>query len=359
MAYPTNNITTTKTDSVDDVLAQHVNELQGAATDFAMLTVTNDSGGTVVAGDVGYLNEAGDYDETTTEHDDVTWCVVVVGGADAAEIVVATRGASVTVTLDQNCSAGDYLYTSTTAGQATSETYMRPEVFGVALTANGAGAGGTCSALLLCNRIFVPDNNTNDIMRVDSCSDTTFSGTINGAPVGAAVVYTVGAGNENSINPAAAGHLGKFVLHNTTDGDYALISTVNTGTNTITLTANAPAGWANGESIQVNSQTATTGLAWLYFDLEITSGMPALATAVTLQATVTDSGGAGGIAYCHPYETYSGSSNLSQTTQTTSTIKGLFTQKIINNRLCWGVDATGAGTATALWRLVGWTVAVP
>jgi len=71
--------------------------------------------------------------------------------------------------------------------------------------------------------------------------------------------------------PSLTTQLGKMRLYNTTRGTNALISNCNTTTNTLTLTANVPAGWTIGDTITIASQTVSGGgLNWV--DIEITSG---------------------------------------------------------------------------------------
>ncbi len=114
------------------------------------------------------------------------------------------------------------------------------------------------------------ENNANDIFAVTSPGGTSaFAGTINGAPSGTSVVYTPVSGTEASMVPSNTTQLAKMRLYNTTRGNSALISNCNTGTNTITLTANAPANWANGDTITIASQTVSGG-GFNWVDLELT-----------------------------------------------------------------------------------------
>jgi hypothetical protein len=71
--------------------------------------------------------------------------------------------------------------------------------------------------------------------------------------------------------PASTSQLAKMRLYNTTRGTSALISNCVTGTNTITLTADVPAGWATTDVITIASQTVSGGtVSWV--DIEIASG---------------------------------------------------------------------------------------
>jgi len=116
------------------------------------------------------------------------------------------------------------------------------------------------------------ETNTNDIFFCSTPGGTSaFVGTINGAPSGANVTYNVTSGTEGAMTVSSSSQIGKMRLYNTTRGNSALISSCNTGTNVITLTANAPANWANGDTITIASQTVSGGgFSWV--DVEITSG---------------------------------------------------------------------------------------
>jgi hypothetical protein len=353
-------------DNVDDVMAADVVNLgdavvalQTAHRDYALMRVKNTSGSTVAGNDVGYIDSAGEFKLTTTAYLNAAWAVVIEGAANNSDIIVARRGL-VTVVLNANCSIGDFLYTSTTSKQAGVLAYCRPEILGVAKTANAGGAGGTCVALLLTERKFYSSEYTADVQRVNTCSDTNFTATINGAPVGAAVVYTVVSGDELSITPVSAAHLGKFVLFNTTRSDYALIESVNTGTNTITLTDTHPATWQDTDAITTESPTiGATGASFEFYEIEIATA-PNLATEIHLQMSITDTSVTTGVAYVHPIQTYDGYANQSCQVQVASKLmRGRIVVKLVNKRAGWGLDASGAGTHTCIWRMYGWTVAEP
>jgi hypothetical protein len=101
--------------------------------------------------------------------------------------------------------------------------------------------------------------------------------------------------------PAATTQLAKMRLYNTTRSTSALISNCVTGTNTITLTANVPAGWQVGDTITIASQTVSGGgFAWV--DLEITSG-PTDHSALFV-ATAMTSGTVGDALRLHPLATF-------------------------------------------------------
>jgi hypothetical protein len=323
--------------------------------------VKNSSGGAVVSGTPGYIDFDGTFKTSTTDGLIANWCIVLVGGDNNADIYV-TRQGRVTVILNANCSVGDYLKLSTTAGQAGILTYVAPEIFAVALTANSGGAGGTCEALLLCNSTYFPLPIANLYSQLSpTIGPSDFVAQINGTPSGTTVVYkNISSGDENLLT---GGSVGQLVLHNTTRGDSAIISSVNVGTNTITLTANAPAGWANNDAITIRSQlvTGTSGGAY-FMDLVLSSAIPALAYSLDVFANAfSDSGGAGAMVQAHAWNL--DNPNVRQTLVTTvnaQTDSGSpFRVMIVNRRVCLMIRATGAGTAQANIRLCGVEVKSP
>jgi hypothetical protein len=166
---------------------------------------------------------------------------------------------------------------------------------------HNGGDGGTIAYTSLSGRP-IAENNTNWIYGASSPGGTSaFVGTINGTPSGTSVVYNVSSGTEGSMVPSATTHLAKMRLYNTTRGTSALISNVNTGTNTITLTATVPAAWANGDTITIASQTVT-GAPISYCDFEITSGPTSklylFVNMIIISTTVGDN------MRIHPLETY-------------------------------------------------------
>jgi hypothetical protein len=325
----------------------------------------NTSGATAAAGDVGYIDGAGEYKTTTTTGALVSWCVVVTGGVNSQYISVARAGKRTVNYTGSDPAQGDYLTTSTVAGSALAQAFVSPAIFAVC---QEAGSGGTVEALLLTGRATIPRTDSHYFYGVDSASDSNFVSTIATLPGGAALTYgAVSAGAANTIVPWAAldaAFNGKVVLHNTTRGTSALISAVVTGTSTITLTANVPAGWTVGDTITAKSQTNTsnwTGGAF-YFDLDF-SGMttkPTLAVATVFHLGISDSGAAGAIAAFHPFETNSPSKSFQQWGQATNQ-RNLTTLTIPVNqsKICIGWDATGSGTCRVFLQHVGWIEATP
>lgn len=364
----------TKVDNVDDVMAAHINNPQDAIEaiedlrDYSLTRVKNTSGAAVVANDVGYIDGAGEFKLTTTAYlGKVQWAVVIAGAANNANIIVAKVG-RVTVILDGNCGIGDYLYTSTTTKQATTETYVRPEVLGVALTANTGGAGGTCEALLLTNRIPHIFTDTNYLVRVNSSSDSDWTSTQNGAPAGAVITYNVAltAGAEDAIVPVSASDFAKHVLHNTTRGETALIDSVNIGANTITVTdADDVTDWVNTNVLEVRSQTNTDNpQAGVYFfdvEMEDTVVIPVLTVALCVFLNFKDTGAASQVVTLHPYETGASSKRKSYGGQVANVYRAMADMWIGLNqrRFCLARQASGAGTKTTILGIQGILVAAP
>lgn len=363
-----------KVDGVDDVMAAHVNDMQDAIeaielhlqTKGMMTRVRNTSGATVAANDVGYIDEAGEFKTTTTAYLDAAWCVVISGAANNSDIIVCRQG-RVIIELNGNCSAGDFLYTSTTTGQAQPQSYTRPELFAVAITANTGGAGGTCEALLLTNTTFVAIWPAEYIARTINSNSYDFVSTIATLPGGAVLTYgAVTSGDEITIVPAYVNNLAKLRLFNSTRSTYALVDNVVAGTNTVTLTANVPGGWQVGDSITARSQTVTNPAAPPYFyDWDLSSAdnvrLPLLTRMVWVEVELHDTGAAGGgQAFIHPWQTYAGAKNRVLRTleaavwTTTSWAVPLYQQRFTY----YGV-ATGAGTLGLGTKVNGYWVASP
>jgi hypothetical protein len=322
-----------------------------AAVDFQ---VKNTSGVTVSVGDLGYIDAAGEYKETTTAYNDVSWCVVLVGGANNADIYVARQG-RVTITLNGNCSIGDYLYTSTTAGQGQPQSYVRAEVMGVALTANTSGASGTCEALLLTGTRFVPVSTALNLYSSSTAhSGSDFVATINGAPAGAVVTYNApSSGNENFLEPNAS-CLTQMRLYNSTRSNYAKIASVNLGTNAITVSsAGDIATWQSGDTITIRSQTntGTIGAAY-YVDIEIDdfTVIPELTRAIFIGQTLRDTAGAGMRFATMPWQTYDAANEANLRCQVANIpieSDGRVVT-IVQRRFTLACNASGSGTINAM-----------
>jgi hypothetical protein len=327
--------------------------------DVQPIKVKNTSGATAAVNEVGYINTAGEYKTTTTAgDDDIAWCAVLYGGANNADIYVARRG-RVTIKYTGSAPAsGDFLVTSTVAGQAQGQSYATAAVFARCIA---AGSGGTVSAILMTQRYYLPLAPSSDLYAVASMSDSDFTATINGAPSGASVVYNApSTGAESCIDPTNSNQLAKLVLYNSTRGNYALISDVNTATNTITLTANAPANWVSGDTITIRSTTNTDTISSGYFvDLELgdTTTVPDTAFALDIAVhNLSDTGASQQALYLHPYET--GVQSKRQRTLTDSTASSQTAMPptpllLINRRFEALADASGSGTLSYTLRLRG------
>lgn len=201
---------------------------------------------------------------------------------------------------------------------------------------------------------FVPYYSSNYMIQIANHDDTSFSALINGAPAGSNVVYDTVTGNENSIAPTSAAWEGKLVLHNTTRGNSALISTVNTGTNTITLTDSVPGTWANNDSIQVNSTTCNTGAPPYYFDVDVSGIVPSTCVAIYLRCNPNDIGGPV-LGYSHPYATYAAAKQMLWGTDVTGF--PIYTYKavpVVSQTICIKVNTPDTSSTTSAIRCFGW-----
>ena len=203
-------------------------------------------------------------------------------------------------------------------------------------------------------QLFMPNYPTNDIYSAGAnLSDSNFVATINGTPSGTTVVYnTPSSGDETNLVPSSTSQIAKMVLHNTTQGDDALISNCNTGTNTITLTATVPGTWANGDTLTIRSQTNTTSFASatrFFVDFEIVSDIDDLAKSFIFSFVLTDSGGGATVIF-HPYEADVTSKRRAARTNAAGHTLDWTSPPIplISNRFCAVWDASGSNTITQL-----------
>jgi len=364
MAYPTSDILESEVDNVDKVMAQHVNELRGASVNMTLRHIKNTSGATVAVGAVGYIDASAEFKITSTAYLVASWAVVIVGGANNADIVVAVGGSKVIVTCNGNAPVGYFLYTSSTSKQAQPLATMRSEMFAIVTKANTGGAGGTCEALLLCNTIPRIASPAYDLYKGSSLSDSDFVSTIATLPGGA--VFTYGAvtrGDEANVVPSATTQLAKMVMHNTDRGNDALVSNCVTGTNTVTLTDDVPGDWEVGDEVTICSQTNTTNpSANVYFiDFEITSGADALTRYIIPYVAWRDSGAANLDLTTHSYETNSNAKRRGIKIQVANVYINLPAAPVplIKARFCMSWGASGANTANTIIRLALEGVAKP
>lgn len=348
---------------------EFITPLKLRVTPTGLLKVKNTSGATANANEIGYIDGAGEYKTTTTANLDAAWCVVITGGANNADIYLVRRGRVTIEYAGSAPSAGNYLATSTTAGSAAAQATMRPEIFAIC---TAAGSGGLVEALLLTGRILRPATDTHFIYGINAASDSDFVATI--ATYDGSQVLTYNApssGNENAIAYWTALDLAfnaKLVLHNTTRGNSALISSVTVGTNTIVVDPAPPVGWAVGDTITARSQTNTQnwsgGAYYFEWDMSGWTAKPALATAMVIEPSVGDtSTTAIAISSFHPFEAFVSSKNAQRWTQAGNSAGARFiapvTVSIINNKFTFGWDASGSGTTTVFGLLAGWVIAVP
>ena len=329
-----------------------------------LLVVKNTSGATANASECGYIDSAGEYKTTTTANFEGNWCVVVSGAANNSDIVVARRG-RVTIKCTASNSAGNFLALSTTAGQAVASSTMRGECFAVVTTANGSGAGGTCTALLLTQTRFVPTSNSNFGYHIASHADTDFVATINGAPSTTSVVYNApSSGSDTVIKPQSSSNYLKARLYNTTRGTYRLIDSVNTATKTITTVASTDS-WASGDTIKIESQTITSGTTAKMIELDATqsaalSAIPATARAAVFEITVFDSSAVNKAVFLHPFETFASSKQTGgRNANTGASMLSHATIKLINRVFGILSEAGGATSKTTALALTGYYEAVP
>lgn len=344
-------------------LWQITNGGNGQAIEPVIIRVKNNSGSTANANEVGLLDYDAtygySYKTTTTANQDGQWCVVVVGNTNTNDIWVARRGL-VTVKLNANCSVGNFLLTSTTAGQASVSTTMRPEVFAVALSANSGGAGGTCTAMLLTGTRFVPTFHTVSLYGVvnHSATNPAPTMTINGAPSATSVVYNApSSGLADTMVPAAANQLALLILWNSTRSSLRLITAVNTGTKTIT-TISSTDSWANGDTITTIGQTVGINTV-NELDMSGQTIVPLLARSVSfIYGKLSNAAGLTGDIV--PYEAFAASKQQIVYTE----VANIYTNQpmtvyLINRRFAISLGANGTATDTDTLSLTGYFLAVP
>lgn len=322
----------------------------------------NVSATTAVFNDVGFLDEAGEYQTTTDEGDNVAWCVVVVGNDDDDNIFVKRRG-NVTVNyIGSAPNAGDFLITSTTGGSGKQQVVMHPAIFGVALA---AGAGGKVEALLLTGTIYSPLSSANAVVQVSSADDTDFVALIDAAGVGGLtatnVPYdTITSGNENVIDPVSATELGKMVLHNTTRSTSRLITAVDTANNAIT-TVSSVDSWADNDAITIRSQTCDRGGSPFFIDVDLsqTSELPTLTRAIAMQSNKRDTAANFGL-WSHEFATFSVFKQQFVLAQAANVFNSFaVTLPLIGRTFCYSATANGAATSLILYNLMGVYIAIP
>lgn len=272
--------------------------VQGEST-FPYIDITKSGSGADIVSIQGNvrINDVGSDVDTRIEGDTDQNLVFVDASTDRVGIGTATPSYKLDVNGDVNVASGSVY-------RVNGSTVLSGTVTGVT---NGdshdhsGGDGAQISYPTLSNKP-IAETQTEDIFRVGNPGGTSaFAGTIATLPGGATLTYNVTSGTEGAMVPFATTQLGKMRLYNTTRGTSALISNCNTGTNTITLTANVPGGWALTDVITIASQTVSGGgFGWV--DIEITSG-PTGKTYMFLQWFI-NSATPGDAARLHPLETH-------------------------------------------------------
>ena len=321
---------------------------------------TNTSGATAYAGDVGYIDDSGEYKTTTTAEDGRAQPVAVVQGAGNNSTVYVTEGPG-PFTLNyigSDPASGDYLTYSATAGKCQARSTMHP---GILAQASAAGSDGRVAVRLLLRTLEIAIDYSDDIYSThitNHVSDSDFVALIDSLPGGAAVRYdTPTSGTEDNLQPNETTHHGKLVLHNTTRGDSALISDNDTTGGTgydgeITLTATVPGTWQAGDTITLRSQTNTSLVSNGYFidvDLSTSSTIPALCRFVEMEMNVFDLASGGLASKVHPYEANDNSKRKSIYVLVGG--GGLYTSvnlaviPLVERKFCAAWNASGASTA--------------
>lgn len=345
--------------------ARIVTPLKLASFPAMLIECKNTSGGTLTAGSLVYtLYTSGSGIEAKSPASSsvlyaASAAVVVVGGANNADIKVASRGRHSIFYSGTAPSVGDYLILAA-ANTVARQTYMSPEVIAIA---QAAGSGGSVDALLITGTVFVPIINATRLYGLANHSSTKFTATINGTPTTTSVVYNNAlTGNENVLNVQAAGQLAKAVLHNTTRGNSRLIDSVNVATNTITTVASTD-NWANTDAITIASPTVISdnGSAdYIELDLSQTTAIPALARMIRTQLYKLDTGAVGQRVDTHPFETFVAVKEQVWFTQASSVyVTDVPDTPLINRKFTYRSFASGTGTAQTHFDLQGYWLAVP
>jgi hypothetical protein len=284
---------------------------------------------------------------------------VVVGGADAATIYVTKTGRLALNYTGSAPSQGDFLVTSTTPGAVTAQVYMSPEVVAVAVA---AGSGSTVRARLLLNTNPLDAFQSVNIFQTlaGTAPPSDFSGTIATLVDADTITYTPTGGNENAMDTAASTDSAKMVLHNTTRGTSATISTVVVGTNTINFVTARPASSQVGDTITIRSQTNTGNLSTAYWiDLDLQSTLSGLARSMIVELNYGD-GTANNRGGMHPYTTDTAARRQLVRNTSTTVLQwgGQLAIPIINNKICvlW---QSGGTAANLVLQLRGVKLAAP
>ena len=135
---------------------------------------------------------------------------------------------------------------------------------------------------------------------------------------------------------------------------------VNTGTNTIT-TVSSSDSWGDTDAITIESQTCTSADAYKFIDLDLTQTtvIPDLARGIWIDAVKTDTGAAHYTTFS-PWAAFGAGSDFSYRNAVAGVgISRPFYIPLIQRRFCYRSDASGAGTATDVIKIMGVDVATP
>lgn len=331
----------------------------------AILT-DNASGLTANFGDIGLLDEVGDYDDTATEADNVAWCIALTDSIANAQILVKRRGNAIVNYTGSAPSAGEFLVTANASvGNAQLQATMHPAIFAVC---TAGGAGGQVAVQLLTGSTPRYFTSTNDMFRIDTTSDSDFIATIKSFPAADTVEYNPPtSGSDDTIDVFSVNNDGKIILYNTDDSNTsALISDTNAGTDVITLTANTPGTWNIGDAIQARSLTATTaapgGSRFYDLDLSVLASQLKLARAIIFDLFYKDTAAPAGATFGGVYRFDSGptaSDINSQTPQANAFNTKQVELELLDNIICFTCAASGVATGSMILRVRGAIHAVP
>jgi len=200
--------------------------------------------------------------------------------------------------------------------------------------------------------IFAPD--TNDVYRNNACSSSAFAGTIASLPGGASITYNLVSGAADAMICSGPANNAKMRLYNTTRGNYARIISCVVATTTITFDTNVPVDWQIGDVITILSPTlGFNAVSWV--ELEITAGLLVARDKCILTLLYKDSTVANTQFRAQPYEAPHPCKMHSWWCQVANQYVGSqFDLKIVDDVICIGWSASGAGTAAVIVKQIAY-----
>lgn len=152
---------------------------------FSARILTNQSGGALTAGDVVIIDtgNASAVTTTTSAGDTDILGVVIIGGADQADVVVQTGGYVAAVTVDGSTSIGDFLRTSTTVKKANPQSSFVAGAFARALTSDSSSVAAFIGGAALIGNVSA---------KVAAVDTATFSRVTSTAPGTQVVSHSLG-----------------------------------------------------------------------------------------------------------------------------------------------------------------------